>query len=68
MVGCMLESKLGVATSLEVTSSFSNVKYTDLDVFTYPSKQSFNGGQYVNNGMHRSLDRAGFSIKLNNVF
>ena len=68
MVGCMLESKLEVVTSLEVTSSVSNVKYIDLNGFTYPSEQPFTGGLYVNNGMDRSLDRAGFSIKLNNVF
>ena len=37
MVGCMLESKLEVVTSLEVTSSVSNVKCIDLNGFTYPS-------------------------------
>ena len=68
MVGCMLESKLGIAASLAVANSVSNVKYTDLDGFTYLSEQPFIGGLLFNNGMDEPVDGVGFSIKPKNAF
>ena len=51
MVGCMLESKLGIAASLAVANTLSNVKYTDLDGFTYLQKQPFEGGVEMKDGI-----------------
>ena len=66
MVGCMLESKLGIAASLAVANSASNVKFTDLDGFTYLSEQPFTGGLNLNKGMDVPIDGVGFSTKPNN--
>jgi L-alanine-DL-glutamate epimerase-like enolase superfamily enzyme len=51
MVGCMLESKLGITASLAVANSIGNVKYTDLDGFTYLTEQPFEGGVELKSGV-----------------
>lgn len=59
MVGCMLESKLGIAASLTVANAVSNVKYTDLDGFTYISKQPFEGGLDFKNCINYPIGEKG---------
>ena len=68
MVGCMLESKLGIAASLVVANSVNNVKFTDLDGFTYLSEQPFKGGLNFENGRDDLLNGEGFAVKLNSEF
>ena len=63
MVGCMVESKLGIAASLAVANSLKNVKYTDLDGFTFISKQPFEGGIIHENGTNRPLDEYGLAVR-----
>ena len=64
MVGCMLESKLGIAASLVVANSVNNVKFTDLDGFTYLSEQPFEGGVELKLGMDYLVAGPGFAVKL----
>ena len=68
MVGCMLESKLGIAASLVVANSVNNVKFTDLDGFTYLSQQPFTGGLKFENGIDELLDGKGLAVKPNSTF
>jgi len=62
MVGCMLESKLGIAASLAVANSLKNVKYTDLDGFTFLSKQPFEGGIIYKNGSNKPVNKDGLAV------
>jgi L-alanine-DL-glutamate epimerase-like enolase superfamily enzyme len=68
MVGCMLESKLGIAASLVVANSVNNVKFTDLDGFTYLSKQPFNGGLNFDKGKDELVNGEGFAVQPNDEF
>ena len=65
MVGCMLESKLGIAASLAVANAVNNVKYTDLDGFTYLTEQPFDGGVELRSGTDYPVDGAGLAVKRN---
>lgn len=65
MVGCMLESKLGIAASLAVANAVNNVKYTDLDGFTYLTEQPFDGGVELKSGTDYPVDGAGLAAKRN---
>ncbi len=67
MVGCMLESKLGIAASLAVANSVGNVKYTDLDGYTYLSEQPFDGGVEFKDGMNYPINGSGLAVKMRNV-
>ena len=64
MVGCMLESRLGIAASLAVANSLSNVRYTDLDGFTYLKEQPFDGGVDLRDGFNHLIEGYGFAAKL----
>lgn len=63
MVGCMLESKLGIAASLSVANSVNNVKYTDLDGFTYLTEQPFDGGVELRDGTDYPVSGVGLAAK-----
>ena len=65
MVGCMLESKLGIAASLAVANAVNNVKYTDLDGFTYLTEQPFDGGVELRTGTDYPVYGAGLAVKRN---
>ena len=65
MVGCMLESKLGIAASLAVANAVNNVKYTDLDGFTYLTEQPFDGGVELRSGTDYPVDGSGLAVKRN---
>jgi L-alanine-DL-glutamate epimerase-like enolase superfamily enzyme len=65
MVGCMLESKVGISAALAVASSVSNVMITDLDGYTYLSKQPFNNGIEFNNGCNYPKKGAGLAVTPN---
>ncbi len=62
MVGCMLESKLGIAASLAVANAVDNVKYTDLDGFTYLSQQPFEGGIDFRDGTDYPVKGRGLAV------
>ena len=68
MLGCMLESTLGVAASLAVANSISKVKYIHLYGFAHLSNQPLTRELYFNNEMDQPIDGVGFSIKPNSVF
>jgi len=61
MVGCMIESKLGIAASLALASSLSNVKYSDLDGFHSISKQPFDGGVEYQSGINTPVQGTGLA-------
>lgn len=61
MVGCMIESKLGIAASLSVASSLSNVKYTDLDGFHSITRQPFDGGLKYDSGVNTPATGSGLA-------
>ena len=61
MVGCMIESKVGIAASLAVASSLSNVKYTDLDGFHSIKIQPFDGGLEYRSGINIPVSKPGLA-------
>lgn len=63
MVGCMIESKLGIAASLSVASSLSNVKFTDLDGFHSLSLQPFKDGVEYAHGSNELTPGKGLACK-----
>ena len=63
MVGCMIESKLGIAASHAVASSFDNVVYTDLDGFQSISRQPFGGGVNFVNGFNVPVKGYGMAVQ-----
>jgi L-Ala-D/L-Glu epimerase len=63
MVGCMLESKLGIAASLAAVSAASNVRFTDLDGFLYLRRQPFEGGVKLSKGANTLLEGNGLAVK-----
>lgn len=65
MVGCMLESKLGIAASLATASAASNVRFTDLDSPLFLSRQPFEGGIRLSSGINALLDGKGLAVKKN---
>jgi len=65
MVGCMLESKLGIAASLTVANAVNNVKYTDLDGFTYLTEQPFEGGVELKSGTDYPVHGLGLAVSRN---
>ena len=63
MVGCMIESKLGIAASHAVASSFDNVAYTDLDGFQSISRQPFGGGVEFVDGFNIPVNGNGMAVR-----
>jgi L-alanine-DL-glutamate epimerase-like enolase superfamily enzyme len=63
MIGCMLESKLGIAASLATVSAASNVRFTDLDGFLYLRRQPFEGGVRLSKGANTLLEGNGLAVK-----
>lgn len=63
MVGCMIETKLGISASLSVVSSMGNVKYADLDGFTNLLKQPFEGGINFEKGVVSPVEGTGLSCR-----
>ena len=63
MVGCMIESKLGIAANLAVALSAKNVVFYDLDGFQFLKEQPFDSGIEYIKGMNRLIDGKGFACK-----
>ena len=63
MVGCMLESKVGIAASLAAVSAATNVRFTDLDGFLYLRQQPFEGGVKLSKGANTLLEGSGLAVK-----
>jgi L-alanine-DL-glutamate epimerase-like enolase superfamily enzyme len=63
MVGCMIESKLGIAASLAVALSAKNVVFYDLDGFQFIKEQPFDSGIEYIKGMNHLIDGKGFACK-----
>jgi L-alanine-DL-glutamate epimerase-like enolase superfamily enzyme len=63
MVGCMIESKLGIAASLAVALSAKNVIFYDLDGFQFLKEQPFGSGVEYSNGMNSLAKGTGFACK-----
>jgi o-succinylbenzoate synthase len=61
MVGCMIESKLGIAASLAVALSSKNVIFYDLDGFQFLKEQPFEAGIEYKNGMNTLTDGKGIA-------
>ncbi len=52
MVGCMIESRLGIAASMAVALSAKNVEFYDLDGFQFLKEQPFGDGISYSKGMN----------------
>ncbi len=62
MVGCMVESKLGVSAALAVASSLSNVKYNDLDGNITIKRQPFEKGFTFEKGANTAMAGYGMAV------
>ncbi|MGC8664886.1 MAG: enolase C-terminal domain-like protein [Nitrososphaeria archaeon] len=65
MVGCMVESKLGISAGLALANSLKNVKYADLDGFMNLTFQPFERGVLYKNGKIVPEKGTGFATLMN---
>ena len=63
MVGCMIESKLGIAASMAVALSANNVKFYDLDGFHFIKEQPFKNGIEYRNGINTLYKGTGIACE-----
>ena len=64
MIGCMLESSLGLGCSIHIAAGLGNFNYVDLDPHIDPEKEPFKGGPEFNAPLYRVSDeQPGLGIK-----
>ncbi|MCL2420938.1 MAG: dipeptide epimerase [Defluviitaleaceae bacterium] len=65
MLGCMLETRLGIAASASLVAAQKNIIEADLDSFRHYDDGVVSGGFVVEDGMTIMLDKPGLGIELN---
>jgi L-alanine-DL-glutamate epimerase-like enolase superfamily enzyme len=64
MIGCMLESSLGLGCSVHLAAGLGNFNYVDLDPHIDPGKEPFTGGPQFSAPLYRISDNLpGLGIK-----
>jgi L-alanine-DL-glutamate epimerase-like enolase superfamily enzyme len=64
MVGCMLESRLGLTAAAHVVCSQPNIITSDLDSFTFAKIDPVFGGMAVRNGIVSLPDKPGLGVDI----
>ena len=65
MLGCMLETRLGLAASASLVAAQKNVTEADLDSFRHFDDSAVQGGFTLENGVMTLLEKPGLGIELN---
>jgi L-alanine-DL-glutamate epimerase-like enolase superfamily enzyme len=64
MIGCMLESSLGLGCSVHIAAGLGNFNYVDLDPHIEPENEPFTGGPDYKAPLYTISDeRSGLGIK-----
>ncbi len=63
MLGCMVETKIGIAAATHLALSLKNVKYADLDGHLSLKEDVVQGGVITENGTNKVTTHAGLGIK-----
>ena len=64
MLGCMLETKLGITASASLVAAQKNITKADLDSFRHFDDSAVHGGFTLENGVLTLLDKPGLGIEL----
>ncbi len=67
MIGCMVETRLGVAAGVHFALSTENVCYADLDGHLILKENIVEDGFKTVNGEHYSLTRSGLGVNIRNL-
>ncbi|MEN1967896.1 dipeptide epimerase [Lentibacillus sp. N15] len=65
MVGCMLESKIGITAGASLVAAKKNITEADMDSFLYVKDTGITGGFTIENGVITLSDKPGLGIELN---
>jgi len=65
MLGCMLETRLGIAAAAHLVASQKNIIEADLDSFRHYDDSVISGGFTVEDGTTVMLDKPGLGIEVN---
>jgi L-alanine-DL-glutamate epimerase-like enolase superfamily enzyme len=68
MVGCMIESRLGLTAAAHVVASQKNILYADLDAFWVQSIDPIIGGMEVKDGVVRLPQAPGLGLDVDPAF
>ena len=64
MVGCMVETKVGVTAGTHLALALANVKYADLDGYLYLTSSPVRGGIIIEEGVNRLLGTMGLGVEV----
>ncbi|MCJ7842104.1 dipeptide epimerase [Lederbergia sp. NSJ-179] len=64
MVGCMLESKIGITAGASLVAAKKNILEADMDSFLYVKDTGIKGGVSIENGMITLPEKPGLGIEL----
>jgi L-Ala-D/L-Glu epimerase len=64
MIGCMLESKLGLSASVALAAGIGGFKFVDLDPHIDPDKEPFLGGPAFSAPFYTLSDKTGIGVDL----
>ncbi|MCL2702840.1 MAG: dipeptide epimerase [Defluviitaleaceae bacterium] len=62
MLGCMIESRLGISASASFVAAQKNVTEADLDSFRHYDESAISGGFTLENGVITMLDKPGLGV------
>nr|WP_289038974.1 dipeptide epimerase [uncultured Allobacillus sp.] len=65
MVGCMLESKIGITAGASLVAAKRNITEADMDSFLYVKDPGIKGGLMIDNGTITLPEKPGLGIELN---
>lgn len=65
MVGCMLESKIGITAGASLVAAKKNITEADMDSFLYAKDPGIKGGLTLENGIITLPEKPGLGIELN---
>lgn len=63
MIGCMLESKLGLGTSVHLAAGLGGFNFVDLDPHIDPEKEPFSGGPQFTDPFYMLTPEAGIGVQ-----
>ncbi len=64
MLGCMVETRIGVGAATHLALALKNIKYADLDGHLFLKKDIVEGGVITEDGINRVTSKEGVGVKL----
>ncbi|MDD5529464.1 MAG: dipeptide epimerase [bacterium] len=64
MIGCMVETKIGIAAATHLALATKNIKYADLDGHLMLRKDVVEGGVFTENGENKVTEKSGLGVTM----